>query len=159
MGDDNIPWQDIFIPAPSFTFAIGEVYTMIKALVCFAVLAGIALAAQDNIIHEVRFADPYRHWSASEHSKSQTIYAGDAVLIRMNENPGTGFRWVIVEDFDTSVCSLQATASGSDGLFEPSTSTDGSDDKVVDGVARPYVPPGRWRLAIPLSLGRPPIRS
>jgi hypothetical protein len=103
------------------------------------------------------------------------------ILIRMNENPGTGYRWQIVTDdkdgFDQTLCQLQPTSGFADGLYEPSTSTDGSDDKVVDGVARPYVPPGQlapcvfysfathifvdvrcWRLALSLPMGRPALR-
>ena len=87
-----------------------------------------------------------RHWSASETEKSLYVNAGDMILIRMNENPGTGYRWQLVTDdkdgFDQTLCQLQPTSGFADGLYEPSTSTDGSDDKVVDGVARPYVPPG-----------------
>jgi len=49
-------------------------------------------AKVDNIIHEVRFAEAYRHWSASETQKSIYVNAGDMILVRMNENPGTGYR-------------------------------------------------------------------
>ncbi len=130
------------------------------------VLASLISAKVDNIIHEVRFAEVYRcpflylhgldcglkdrrrHWSASETEKSIYVNAGDLILIRMNENPGTGYRWQIVTDdkdgFDQTLCQLQPTSGFADGLYEPSTSTDGSDDKVVDGVARPYVPPGQF---------------
>mmetsp|Transcript_19545 Transcript_19545/g.45694 ORF Transcript_19545/g.45694 Transcript_19545/m.45694 type:complete len:171 (+) Transcript_19545:22-534(+) len=125
----------------------------VVALALLVVACGVALAAVDNVIHEVRFADVYRHWSASAPSKSLTVYSGDAVLIRMNENPGTGYRWVIVEDFSTSVCSLQPTANNADGLYEPSTTTDGSDDKVVDGTARPTVPPGAAEWPFPYPWG------
>jgi predicted secreted protein len=109
--------------------------------------------AVDNTITEIRFADPYRHWSASQYQVSNTIYAGDVILIRMNENPGTGFTWIIVQDFDTNVCALQPTSNFSTGIYEPSTSTDGSDDKVVDGVARPYVPPGAGDWPYPYPWG------
>jgi len=125
----------------------------VRALALLALIAAVVVAKQNNIIHEVRFAEPYRHWSASEHQKSLTVYSGDAILVRMNENPGTGFRWVIEQDFDTSVCSLQPTSNAADGLYEPSTSTDGSDDKVVDGVARPYVPPGAGDWPFPYPWG------
>merc|ERR1712216_108475 len=83
--------------------------------------AAVLVAAKvDNIIHEVRFAEVYRHWSASETEKSIYVNAGDMILVRMNE---------------------------------PSTSTDGSDDKVVDGVARPYVPPGAGEWPYPYPWG------
>mmetsp|Transcript_33206 Transcript_33206/g.88154 ORF Transcript_33206/g.88154 Transcript_33206/m.88154 type:complete len:149 (+) Transcript_33206:82-528(+) len=117
-----------------------------SVVVAFVAFASIAVAKVDNIIHEVRFAEVYRHWSASETEKSIYVNAGDMILIRMNENPGTGYRWQIVTDdkdgFDQTLCQLQPTSGFADGIYEPSTSTDGSDDKVVDGVARPYVPPG-----------------
>jgi len=79
------------------------------------------------------------------------------ILIRMNENPGTGYRWQLVTDskdgFDQTLCQLQPTSSFEDGLYEASTSTDGSDDKVVDGVARPYVPPGAGEWPYPYPWG------
>ena len=120
--------------------------------------AAVLVAAKvDNIIHEVRFAEVYRHWSASETEKSIYVNAGDMILVRMNENPGTGYRWQLVTDdkdgFDQTLCQLQATSGFADGLYEPSTSTDGSDDKVVDGVARPYVPPGAGEWPYPYPWG------
>mmetsp|Transcript_16141 Transcript_16141/g.39109 ORF Transcript_16141/g.39109 Transcript_16141/m.39109 type:complete len:179 (+) Transcript_16141:81-617(+) len=118
---------------------------------------GFALAKVDNIIHEVRFAEAYRHWSASETQKSIYVNAGDMILVRMNENPGTGYRWQLVTDskdgFDQTLCQLQPTSSYAEGLYEPSTSMDGSDDKVVDGVARPYVPPGAGEWPYPYPWG------
>lgn len=121
-------------------------------------LAAVLVAAKvDNIIHEVRFAEVYRHWSASETEKSIYVNAGDMILMRMNENPGTGYRWQLVTDekdgFDQSLCQLQPTSGFADGLYEPSTSTDGSDDKVVDGVSRPYVPPGAGEWPYPYPWG------
>ena len=85
---------------------------------CGAVLvlaAAVLVAAKvDNIIHEVRFAEVYRHWSASETEKSIYVNAGDMILVRMNENPGTGYRWQLVTDdkdgFDQTLCQLQATS-------------------------------------------------
>ena len=38
-----------------------------------------------------------RHWSESQASISLTIVDGDMILIRMNENPGTGYRWELVQ--------------------------------------------------------------
>jgi len=120
-------------------------HTVVAVLVALAACA-VVIAKVDNIIHEVRFAEVYRHWSSSETQKSIYVNAGDMILIRMNENPGTGYRWQLVTDdkdgFDQTLCQLQPTSGFSDGVYEPSTSTDGSDDKVVDGVSRPYVPPG-----------------
>merc|ERR1712216_255103 len=93
----------------------------------------------------------------SETGKSIYVNAGDMILVRMNENPGTGYRWQLVTDdkdgFDQTLCQLQATSGFTDGLYEPSTSTDGSDDKVVDGVARPYVPPGAGEWPYPYPWG------
>jgi len=40
-----------------------------------------------------------------------------------------------------------------DGLFEPTTSTSGSASKVVDGTARPYVPPGAGEWPYPYPWG------
>jgi len=114
----------------------------------------VGAAAVDNVIHEVRFAEAYRHWSSSEHEKSLIVNQGDLVLIRMNENPGTGYRWIIVdEDIPSEICTLQATANGNDGLYEASTSKDGSDDKVVDGVPVEYVPPGAGEWPYPYPWG------
>jgi len=120
-------------------------------------ISAVVLAKVDNIIHEVRFAEVYRHWSASETQKSIYVNAGDMILIRMNENPGTGYRWQLVTDstdgFNQTLCQLQPTSGYADGIYEPSTSTDGSDDKVVDGVARPYVPPGAGEWPYPYPWG------
>jgi predicted secreted protein len=71
----------------------------------------------------------------------------------MNENPGTGYRWQLVDDFGRTICTPQATSNSTEGIYEPSTSTDGSDDKVVDGVARPYVPPGAGDWPYPYPWG------
>jgi len=128
-----------------------EMFPKLSILVVL-MLFGSACAV-DNVITEIRFADPYRHWSASQYQVSSTIAAGDVILIRMNENPGTGFTWIIVQDFDSQVCTLQPTSNFSTGIYEPSTSTDGSDDKVVDGVARPYVPPGAGDWPYPYPWG------
>merc|ERR1711988_359315 len=73
-------------------------------------MGAVGAAAVDNVIHEVRFAEAYRHWSSSEHEKSLIVNQGDLVLIRMNENPGTGYRWIIVdEDIPSEICTLQLT--------------------------------------------------
>jgi predicted secreted protein len=126
------------------------------AFLCL-VAAVLVAAKVDNIIHEVRFAEVYRHWSASETEKSIYVNAGDMILVRMNENPGTGYRWQLVTDekdgFDQTLCQLQPTSGFAEGLYEPSTSTDGSDDKVVDGVSRPYVPPGAGEWPYPYPWG------
>mmetsp|Transcript_9608 Transcript_9608/g.18785 ORF Transcript_9608/g.18785 Transcript_9608/m.18785 type:complete len:102 (-) Transcript_9608:45-350(-) len=93
--------------------------SMRKDTVFFAVLAAclactFVWAKVDNIIHEVRFAEVYRHWSASETQRSIYVNAGDMILIRMNENPGTGYRWQLVTDskdgFDQTLCQLQPTS-------------------------------------------------
>merc|ERR1712070_52823 len=106
----------------------------------------------DNIIREVRFAEVYRHWSESQASISLNIVDGDMILIRMNENPGTGYRWELVQDWDEGIMEIQPTTN-LDGLYEPTTSTDGSDDKVVTDVARPYVPPGAGEWPYPYPWG------
>ena len=141
---------------PSCSEQIMKLQHFAGAFLCL-VAAVLVAAKVDNIIHEVRFAEVYRHWSASETEKSIYVNAGDMILARMNENPGTGYRWQLVTDekdgFDQSLCQLQATSGFADGLYEPSTSTDGSDDKVVDGVSRPYVPPGAGEWPYPYPWG------
>ena len=57
------------------------------------------------------------------------------------------------DGFDQSFCQLQDTSGFTDDLYEPSTSTDGSDDKFIDGVARSYVPPGAGEWPYPYPWG------
>ena len=75
-------------------------------------------------------------------------------MIRITLKTSVNCPFEIVRDgFDQKLCQLQPTSSLADGIYEPSTSTDGSDDKVVDGVARPYVPPGAGEWPYPYPWG------
>jgi predicted secreted protein len=61
----------------------------LDAFLCL-VTAVLVPAKVDSVIEEVSFAEVYRHWSVSETEKSIHV---NAILIRMNENPDTGYRW------------------------------------------------------------------
>mmetsp|Transcript_36217 Transcript_36217/g.94203 ORF Transcript_36217/g.94203 Transcript_36217/m.94203 type:complete len:189 (-) Transcript_36217:386-952(-) len=98
-------------------------------------------AATAAIIREVRLAPAYAHWSQSEATKTVNIKVGDLILLRLNENPGTGYQWSIKAGWDAAKLGVNPTNTAT-GMFEPTTSTSGSDDKVVNGVVKTNVPAG-----------------